>query len=212
MGFRELVDVSMAVNYGLSTLKASWSPEMMSGIWKFPTADVSSPGLRAEDFEYLYLTALAFGLKGMNFYMLVNRENWESAPLDERGQLTETAPAVQKVLELFRRVPDFTTLHKAQQVAIVYYRPYAWEAFAADGQVVEDACCRMAESYARFEACILHLCGSIGTQPYSTRGSTPESIWPNTGWFLSPQALAWIGVRSNFFATTLTMGDSCFLL
>lgn len=152
MGFRELVDVSMAVNYGLSTLKASWSPEMMSGIWKFPTADVSSPGLRAEDFEYLYLTALAFGLKGMNFYMLVNRENWESAPLDERGQLTETAPAVQKVLELFRRVPDFTTLHKAQQVAIVYYRPYAWEAFAVDGQVVEDACCRMAESYARFEA------------------------------------------------------------
>ncbi len=152
MDSRALVDVAMAVNYSLSVSKACWSPEMMSGVWKLPATNEGRPELRAEDFEYLYLAALALGLKGMNFYMLVNRENWEDAPLDEKGQPTETARAVQKALELLRGVPDFATLRKAQQVAIVYYRSYAREAFAASGQVVESEGHRVGESYARFRA------------------------------------------------------------
>jgi len=152
MSFDEIVKVAMAVNYSLAVLKVSWSPEIMTGIWKFNGAVSPCPLLQARDYEYLYLVCMAFGLKGMNFYMMVNRENWQQAPITERGDRTETARAVERVVQLMRSLPNFTRLRKTQEVAVLYYRPYAWEAFVVEDRQIEVEGLRLGKAYEWFVA------------------------------------------------------------
>ncbi|MCE1254475.1 MAG: beta-galactosidase [Anaerolineae bacterium] len=123
------VDVVQAVNYSRVVNRVPWSPEIMCGIWNFAGQEHRSDHLKAADYAYLYLTCLAYGLKGMNFYMLADRDNWVNSPIDERGRLTETAGAVLDTLKLFNSVPSYLELKVEQNTAVLYYRPYAREAF-----------------------------------------------------------------------------------
>ncbi|MFO8035249.1 MAG: beta-galactosidase [Anaerolineales bacterium] len=139
LDFADLVDISMAANYSLAVSKLPWAPEMMAGIWKMPEREINPIEIGCNEFEYLYFLALAFGLRGMNFYMMVNRENWVNAPVDEEGRPTPTFPAPLKVVNLLERVPDFFDHRNSQQVAVLYYRPYAREAYIVEGKHVDVA-------------------------------------------------------------------------
>ncbi len=129
LDFGNFADMALNCAYSLAVCKVPWSPEIMSGVWRFP--NVEPPPITQQHIEYLYLLTLAFGLKGMNFYMLVNRENWQEAPLDEQGDPTPAYWLPQQVVKLMGAIPGFASLHKVQQVGLVYYRPHARDAYMA---------------------------------------------------------------------------------
>lgn len=146
----EFVKVALGVNYSRSVLKAAWSPEIMTGIWTFEGQEHGPDHLKAEDYEFLYMTCIAFGLKGMNFYMLADRDNWVNSPVNERGERTATAAAVERVMALFRAAPQLRTLDRRQPVGVLYYRPYAREMFIVGGKPVKTDSGVFGESHALF--------------------------------------------------------------
>jgi hypothetical protein len=109
----------------------SWSPEIQAGIWRSPGERVGYADPSAAEQELYYLAALAFGLKGLNFYMLVNRENWEFAPLEPGGLPTPMLRAVRAIVRLIDRVPEFGELELAAPVALAWHPTYARDAYAA---------------------------------------------------------------------------------
>ncbi len=149
------VDVVQAVNYSRVVNRVPWSPEIMCGIWNFAGQEYPADHLKAADYGYLYLTCLAYGLKGMNFYMLADRDNWVNSPINESGQLTETAGAVRDTLKLFDTVPSYLNLEVEQNTAVLYYRPYIREAFISNespceiqGYKLGSACAGFKNTYA----------------------------------------------------------------
>lgn len=148
----DFVDLVRAVNYSLVTSKLPWSPEIMSGMWRFEGSEQVPTGLLPTHMETLYSLALAYGLKGMNFYMLVNRENWVGAPVDEKGQPTQTYIAPKKVTSLVKTIKAFPLLRKTQGVAVMYYRPYAWAAYVAGHRNVVVEGVDVGKAYGLFEA------------------------------------------------------------
>ncbi len=128
-------DIVKAVNYTRAVSRMPWAPEIMSGVWHIKEIK-DTPRISREHLEFLYFIALAYGLKGMNFYMFVNRENWKSTPVTEEGEKTYTYQAVSKVMRFIKEVKDFNSLTKIQSIALMYYRPYAWENYICAGRQI----------------------------------------------------------------------------
>jgi beta-galactosidase len=57
-------------------------PEFGSGIWSHHPATPTP-----EEQEFITLSALMYGLKAFNFYMLVERERWQGSPIKRQGAL-----------------------------------------------------------------------------------------------------------------------------
>jgi len=148
---KDFVDLVRHVSYSLATSKLPWAPEIMSGIWKFEGMEEIPTDLLAGHMETLYFLGLAYGLKGMNFYMLVNRDNWKGAPVDEKGQPTETYIVPKKVMSFIRTVKGFPSLCKSRKVAIMYYRPYAWEAYVVTDKDIIVENLHLGKAYRLFE-------------------------------------------------------------
>ena len=108
-----------------------WSPEIQAGIWRAPGEDVAYPDPSAAEQELYYLAALAFGLNGLNFYMLVNRENWALAPIEANGETTPTITAVRNTLRLVSRLCELGELEPVSPVALAWQPSYARDAYAA---------------------------------------------------------------------------------
>ncbi len=132
MQFSDFVKTILAVNYSRCVNRVAWSPEIMCGVWTFEGQPHTSSDFQASDFEYLYLTCMAYGLKGMNFYMLADRDNWVGSPLDTHGKITPASQAVENTIQLMNSIPHFYDLDQEQPVGVVFYRPYAREAFTAN--------------------------------------------------------------------------------
>jgi len=149
--FSELVDIAMAINYSMAVSKIPWAPEIMAGIWKLPGVQGCCSHLQAKDLEFLYFSSIALGLKGMNFYMMVNRENWQNAPISEEGRFTPTVVAPVKVAKFMQRVPVFASMQKVQTLAVMYYRPYAWEAYMTSDRHVSVGGYILGQTYRNFK-------------------------------------------------------------
>jgi len=151
--YKNFIDFIKAINYSLATLKIPWSPEMMCGIWKFDGGEeiCKDEDLLSAQMKSMYLLSIAYGLKGMNFYMFVNRENWEHAPVDEKGRPTRMYSITSKVMDFVRLVRDFPSLKKSQKIAVMYYRPYAWEAYIALDEKIKVDDLHLGRSYYLFE-------------------------------------------------------------
>jgi len=121
-------DIVKAVNYARAVSRIPWAPEIMSGVWNIKEIE-DAPRVSREHLEFLYFIVLAYGLKGMNFYMFVNRENWSSAPVTEEGEKTRTYQTICKVMRFIKGIRGFNSLTKTQPIALMYYRPYAWEKY-----------------------------------------------------------------------------------
>lgn len=143
-----LTRVARGVNYSLCNCKMAWAPELMAGLWLDDAPYVPAEDVLARLTEQLQLTALAYGLKGLNFYMLVNRELWTHAPITEQGQPTSAFARIKRVLELAQRLHGF---QKSQSLAVMYYRPYAREAYVAAGARIAVEGVRLGESWRLFE-------------------------------------------------------------
>lgn len=144
-------DVVQAVNYSRAVNRVPWSPEIMCGIWSFAGSEHSSHHLPSNEYEFLYLICLAYGLKGMNFYMLADRDNWVNSPINDRGELTETADAVRHTVQIMKSIPSFFELEEEQDVGVLYYRQYAREAFIAQESPTQIAGKSLGKGYDYFK-------------------------------------------------------------
>jgi beta-galactosidase len=71
------------------------------------------------------LTACAYGLRGVNLYMAVERDRWYGAPVDVDGDARPHAETWRKLLTALRRV-EHHRLRRRAQVALCLPREYAW--------------------------------------------------------------------------------------
>ncbi len=81
------------------------------------------PPLREEDNAFTLLTALAYGLKGFNAYMIVERDRWIGSPIDPRGKRRPWADFWQRMISALERT-RFSELTRDTPVRIVVPRSY----------------------------------------------------------------------------------------
>jgi hypothetical protein len=82
----------------------AWAPELQAGIWRTPGEAVADPSPQA--LEFWWRAAIAFGLRGLNLYMLAERERWGLAPLDANGTPGLLWSAVERLRELVGAVVE----------------------------------------------------------------------------------------------------------
>lgn len=81
------------------------------------------PPLTERDNAFAVLTALAYGLRGFNAYMLVDRDRWIGAPIDPTGKLRPAAEPWRKLLAALERT-RFAELRREAAVHIVVPRSF----------------------------------------------------------------------------------------
>ncbi|MBF4571811.1 beta-galactosidase [Herbiconiux sp. VKM Ac-1786] len=82
-----------------------WAPEMQSGIWRSPGELVEYPDPTDDELAAWWGAAIALGYQGFNLYMLVDRENWEFAPIGPDGSHRPLAEAVARLVATLESVP-----------------------------------------------------------------------------------------------------------
>lgn len=79
------------------------------------------PPLDDKDSLYTLMTAMAYGLRGFNLYMAVDRDRWVGAPIDVHGMPRRLADDYHALIDVLDRV-RFNTLHRATPVKLVVPR------------------------------------------------------------------------------------------
>jgi len=109
--------------------------KIYSRISKFPTAVefqcgvwdpmIKQIGVMSErHFYYTSLVAIASGLKGINYYMLVNRDNWYFAPINEWGKIRVAAQkVVQRTTSVMKKL-SIENLERTTSLGIAWYAPH----------------------------------------------------------------------------------------
>lgn len=130
MPFREWERMALVCAYSETATKVPWSPEFMSGIWGEDFGDGFGQ-VPAEHFEFMSLSALAFGLKGLNYYMFAEREEWAFCPVNQFGQKRYAFDAVKKVVNLMNTV-NLSQYEPQREVGLLFSRPYGWISYMED--------------------------------------------------------------------------------
>jgi beta-galactosidase len=79
------------------------------------------PPLDDKDSLYTLMAALAYGLRGFNLYMAVDRDRWVGAPIDVHGMPRRLADEYHALIEALDKV-QFNTLHRPTPVKLVVPR------------------------------------------------------------------------------------------
>jgi beta-galactosidase len=79
------------------------------------------PPLDDKDSLYALMAAMAYGLRGFNLYMAVDRDRWVGAPIDVHGMPRRLADEYHALIEALDKVA-FNTLHRATPVKLVVPR------------------------------------------------------------------------------------------
>lgn len=79
------------------------------------------PPLDEEDSAFTLLCSMAYGLRGFNLYMAVERDRWIGAPIDPRGRARPFAAFFRKLCAALDAT-DFASLHRHVPVRIVLPR------------------------------------------------------------------------------------------
>lgn len=77
-----------------------------------------------DDSLFTLLTALAYGLRGFNLYMAVDRDRWYGAPVDARGNPRVEAGSWKQLLGVLENV-GFHSLSRRAEVGLMLPREYA---------------------------------------------------------------------------------------
>jgi beta-galactosidase len=109
--------ISDRVKFMSATSRLPFIPEFGSGAW-YSHPRTFSP--QEEEFSYLY--AYMHGLKAANFYMLVDRDRWQGAPIARDGRLREEYARVFHKISKFLQVTSLELMEK--QTPIVVIRNY----------------------------------------------------------------------------------------
>ena len=79
------------------------------------------PPLDDKDSLYTLMAAMAYGLRGFNLYMAVDRDRWVGAPIDVHGMPRRLADEYHALIDVLDKV-RFNTLHRATPVKLVVPR------------------------------------------------------------------------------------------
>jgi beta-galactosidase len=115
---REHRTIKRRTLYLAGTFDFAYSPELGVGAppWFTPLAH--------EDSLYCAVSALAYGLRGFNLYMAVDRDRWYGAPIDAHGTLRVEAGAWKQLVHTLEAL-DFHTLDRRVEVGLMVPREYA---------------------------------------------------------------------------------------
>jgi beta-galactosidase len=117
-GAKEQAHILEAGRYANTYSALPYIAEWEAGIWHDWLDDVGY--LTPAHYRLLGYTALQAGFAGWNWYMLVNRDNWYQAPINEWGR---TKPGIytafQQVTRLFHQI-DPTTLTRLTNTAVTF--------------------------------------------------------------------------------------------
>ena len=109
--------------------------EFESGIWHAREPEVGK--LTLNHYRLLALTALAAGVKGWNWYMLVNRENWSQAPINEQGVIhPKMERTFRAITALFRELEPATLTRQTDIAATFHPLPSAARVLPHDNPVL----------------------------------------------------------------------------
>lgn len=110
-----------------------WAPELQAGIWRSPGEEVDYPDPLEGELAAWWGLSFAYGYQGFNLYMLVNRENWQYAPIDEQGRLGPGAPALRNLISALRRISDLREYRPQPAANLIWDRHTQESAYAALG-------------------------------------------------------------------------------
>lgn len=110
-----IIDIAKLTNTDVGYL---WCAELQSGIP--PSKQCYLP---PKHFKYLPLALMAYGLKGWNWYMLVNRDSRYNSPIDEWGRKNEYYPIHKEVVEIAEKVRPWE-LEPVYDVDLFVYKPH----------------------------------------------------------------------------------------
>ncbi len=116
-GRREHRTIRRRTLYLAGTTRFPYAPELGVGAppWFTPLAH--------EDSLYCALVALAYGLRGFNLYMAVDRDRWYGAPIDASGNPRVESAAWKLLLGKLKEI-GFHRLERRAEVALVVPREY----------------------------------------------------------------------------------------
>ena len=98
-----------SVRYARSYSRLPYICEFESGIWHGWHYEVGA--LKENHYRLMCLSALAAGIAGWNRYMLVNRDNWYMAPINEWGRVRpELFDVFQKIVKIFQQMDPTTAV------------------------------------------------------------------------------------------------------
>ncbi len=112
---RKLID---KVRYTRTFSKIPYIAEFAAGVWH--ARHYESGVLTPNHYRLITLTALLGGIKGWNWYMLVNRDNWYMSPINEWGRVRDELYRVFCNLVHIYKALDPPTLEKLCEVAITF--------------------------------------------------------------------------------------------
>lgn len=101
----------------------SWSSNLATGAPEAVDEPKTGPDYKRQ--KFLLISALAAGLKGINYYMFVGRDHWQGSPLDVDGTVNESYDNIRK-LNLAYDVMDVSSAAAPTRIGIGLYKPYQW--------------------------------------------------------------------------------------
>lgn len=117
----DLTGLAIACAQGVASgTSLVWAPEMQSGIWRSPGEVVGYPDPTRGDLAAWWGASLAFGYQGFNLYMLVDRENWEFAPVSPAGDLRPVAEDLRRFVTTLEAVGDLAAYRPVPQVNLAW--------------------------------------------------------------------------------------------
>lgn len=102
------------------------SPEFSSGAYQF------WPPIDLDDQRFTTYLALAYGMRGVNFYMIVERERWYGSPISRHGEYREDYADFFRYLNDFIRKSGLFSMRRVADAAICKIRDYDRFEKAAD--------------------------------------------------------------------------------
>jgi len=95
-------------------------PEFSSGCWLF------SPPITFEDQRFTTLVAWMHGIKGISFYMLVERERWYGSPIARDGRIRQPNYDYYKKLNEIIKAHRLTALKRENDIILMNVRSYQY--------------------------------------------------------------------------------------
>jgi hypothetical protein len=115
----------------------AWAPEIQAGIWRLPGIEAAHPDPTPGEQRLWYLSGLASGLRGLNFYMFADREHWAFAPVSRDGRPTPFLAAVEAAVRVVRAFPEWGGLRPVPSVALAWRRSDLADAWEHGGPYVQ---------------------------------------------------------------------------
>src|SRR6266853_1540303 len=112
----DIVRLALWAALMVGTESAPWVPEAQAGIWRSPGVSQSHPDPTPAEQEFWYMAALAFGFRGLNFYMLACREIWALAPLDSEGRPSPFLDSLRAAIRTIRSFPDWGSMRPVPSI------------------------------------------------------------------------------------------------